>query len=128
MALPGSRSVQASIRRFARGASLLCFGFLLLIVAGELFFPQAQLSSNARDIVGLILFPGIYALGLLLAWRYELLGGSISLLSMLAFYGWLGWQDGSLPRGWILPLLALPAIFFVLYGICKRTPSEDPFI
>ena len=125
MSSPESHSRQAPIRRLARGASLLCFSFLLLIVAGELFFPHAPLPSNARDVVGLILFPGIYAVGLLLAWRHALIGGSISLLSMLAFYGWLGGQDGSLPRGWILPLLALPAALFILFGFLQRASLQD---
>jgi hypothetical protein len=96
-----------------------------MIIAGELLFPHAAPPGNVRDIVGLILFPGIFSLGLLLAWRHELLGGTLSLLSMLAFYGWLGWHEGSLPRGLILPLFALPALLFILNGVCHPTPPGD---
>ena len=117
-----SRTSPSPILRLARAASLICLGFLALMVAGEMLTPHAPPPSTARDIVGLSLFPGMYGLGLLLAWRNELLGGSISLLGMLAFYVWLGVQDGNLPRGWIMPLLALPAGLFILYGLCR--PSE----
>lgn len=125
MAATGSRSFLTPMLRLARAASLICLGFLLLMVAGEAFLPHAPLPGNARDIIGLILFPGVYALGLLLAWWQELPGGLISLFSMIAFYGWLGWQDGSLPRGWILPLLVLPAALFLFHGCCLRASSED---
>jgi hypothetical protein len=108
----------------ARAASLICMGYLLLMVAGEMLNPHAPPPSTAGDIVGLNFFLGMYGPGLLLAWRNELLGGSISLLGMLAFYEWVGVQDGSLPRGWILPLLALPAGFSSPRGLSRLNTSK----
>jgi hypothetical protein len=96
MATPVSRTSLSPILPLARAASLICLGFLLLMVAGEMLNPHALPPSKAGDIVGLNLFPGMYDPGLLLAWWNELLGGSISLLGMLAFCVWLGVQDCSL--------------------------------
>ena len=124
MATSGSRMKPSHVLRLARGASSVCLGFLLLMVVGEFVNPHAPPPTSPQDIIGLFLFPGVYSVGLLLAWRKELLGGSLSLLGMVAFYVWLGLMDGSLPRGWILPLLALPAGLFILFGLCRTNPSE----
>lgn len=124
MATPVSRPSLSPILRLTHAAGLICLAFLFVMVAGEILNPHAPPPCTARDIVGLSLFPGMYGLGLLLAWRNELLGGSISLLGMLAFYAWHGLQDGILPRAWILPLLAPPAGLFRLHGLSQPNTSK----
>lgn len=108
------------LRRLARAASLLSLAFISLFVLGEILTPHAPPPAGLHDLVGLALFPGGLVVGLLLAWRWELWGGLVSLGSMLAFYTWLGLQDGSLPRGWVLPLLTLPGLLFVTCGLRTR--------
>lgn len=87
------------VRRIAKIWSAASVGFALLVIAGELIYPHAPPPSTVRDLVGLFLFPFGVCVGMILAWRWEGLGGSITLGSLLGFYAALRIMDGRFPGG-----------------------------
>ena len=80
--------------------------------------PDDLLNSTVNQLIGLMFFPVGLTIGLLLAWRRELLGGAIALGSVLAFYVIYGWLlKGSLAAaGWWFICFAIPGALFLAYG------------
>jgi len=81
------------IQWIARVWSMASVGLVLLIAVGELVYPHAPPPSTFRDLVGLFLFPFGVCVGMIVAWRWEGLGGGItvgsfSFLCDVACYGW----------------------------------------
>lgn len=68
---------------------------------------------TAQELV-LMLFFFTTWLGLLIAWRRELVGGAMTVGGMLSFYFFHLIAAGHLPRGWAFCLLALPGLLFLL--------------
>jgi len=103
-----------AIRWIARIWSIASVGFVLLIVVGELVYPHAPPPSAFRDLVGLFFFPFGTCVGMILAWRWEGVGGGITVGSILAFYAALRVMDGRFPRGPYFALVAAPGVLFLL--------------
>jgi hypothetical protein len=99
---------------------VLSLGFVLLFVVGEALHPTAPLPTAARDLIGLTLFPFGVSLGMILAWRWEALGGAITVGSLLAFYALLGFTDGRFPRGPYFALVAAPGALFLVSWALSR--------
>jgi hypothetical protein len=96
---PSRYSTQVRHRRWiARVWSIASVGLVLLIVVGELVTPHAP-PATFRDLVGLFLFPFGVCVGMIVAWRWEGLGGGITIGSLVAFYAALRVMDGRFPRG-----------------------------
>jgi hypothetical protein len=107
-----------AIRWIARGWSILSFVLVGAILVGEVLQPSAPLPSTARDLIGLILFPFGTCLGMLLAWRWEAVGGSTAMACLAAFYAFMYILDGRFPRGPFFGLLAAPgALFLASYAL-----------
>jgi hypothetical protein len=102
-----------TIRWIARGWSIASIGFVLLILVGELVYPHAPAPTEFRDLLGLFLFPFCTCLGMILAWRWEGLGGTITIGSLLAFYAALRIMDGRFPGGPFFALVAAPGLLFL---------------
>ena len=101
------RKAVVVLRWVARIWCLASLAFLLSFALGSRGTPTAS------EAVGLALFPGGTALGLVIGWRRERLGGAIAVSSTLAFYLWSGMLDGRLPQGpWFL-WVATPGILFL---------------
>ena len=85
--------VTLTTRWVARVWTIASIGFVLLILVGELLFPHAPLPMF-RDLVGLFFFPFGVCVGMLLSWRWEGLGGGItvgqpsSFLRGVAHHAW----------------------------------------
>jgi hypothetical protein len=109
----------------ARLLSLLSIGVLLLFFIGEGFNP---LHLAPRELLLSVFFPIGVLLGMGLAWRWEALGGALTLFSFAAFYGvhWLG--SGHVPRGVFLALFASPGLLFLLAALAgrRKAPSGNP--
>jgi len=82
--------------------------------------PTAPFPSALRDLVGLLLFPVLTGVGLVVAWWREGLGGAITVGSLIAFYIWLGVMDGRLPRGPWFALVAAPGLLFLVVWAMVR--------
>lgn len=75
-----------TIRWIARGWSIASIVFVLLIFLGEVLFPHAEASFTLRDLILFTFFPiGTFA-SMILAWRWELLGGALTVGSIVGFY------------------------------------------
>lgn len=68
---------------------------------------------TARQVILALLFPGLYIVGWLLAWRREGLGGALMVLSFPLFAGFLLLTQGSWQS---LALLAMMALVFAVPG------------
>ena len=114
-----------TIRWIARVWSIASIGFALLILIGELIYPQAPPPATLRDWVGLFFFPFGVCMGMIAAWRREGVGGGITVGSLLAFYAALRVMDGRFPRGPYFALLAAPGVLFlVCWLLSARTSAE----
>ena len=105
------------IRWIARILSIVSMGILLLFFIGEGFNP-VQLS--ARDWILFIFFPLGITIGIILAWRWEMLGGIIAFVSLLSFYASHFIMSNKFPAGPYFLIFALPGISFMLCGILSR--------
>jgi hypothetical protein len=101
------------IRWIARGWSIASIGLIVLIFLGEILFPHAEASFRLRDVILFAFFPiGTFA-GMILAWRWELLGGALTVGSVVGFYVALWIMDGRFPRGPFFLLMAAPGFLFL---------------
>jgi hypothetical protein len=112
-------------RWLARLGSLASVTLLLLFLLGEEMNP-GQLTPT--EILGLLCFPLGITVGMLLGWRWETLGGTVTVLSLLAFYKVMYAANGRFPDGiWFL-LFALPGLLFLYCGLSKPKPVQTIWI
>ena len=110
---PKPGTVALTLRRIARGWSIASIGFVLLIFLGEVIFPHAEGPFRLRDLVLFVFFPIGTCAGMILGWRWEGLGGTITIGSLLAFYAALRIMDGRFPGGPFFALVAAPGLLFL---------------
>ncbi len=102
----------------ARLASVVCLAIIFLFFAGEGFDFGAV---RAVEYVGLAFFPLGVMIGLVLAWREELIGGTVAIVSIAAFYLIYGMiLSGRLWQGWAFLPFLVPGFLFVIYGLQTR--------
>jgi len=109
--------IAVAVRWTARVASAVS----LLLLAAFAFGPHERGHATRQEWVGLAFFPIGVALGLLVAWRYELAGALLAVGSLGAFYvvyGW--WIRGALPRGPYFFLFTAPAVLFLIASLLTR--------
>ena len=107
------------LRWAARTGSLLILVLLALFAFGD--SNGLTTSITATEAVGLFFFPFGLAVGLLLGWKNELLGGIFTLLSLSGIYLIFGVAlTGKLPGGPYFLLFATPGFMFLLYGLLSR--------
>ena len=105
------------LRWIARLGSFVSLTFLLFFFFGEeMNFYQLATS----EIVGLLFFPVGITVGMLLGWRWETLGGTVTVLSLLAFYKVMYAASGRFPDGIWFALFALPGLIFLYCGLSRR--------
>ena len=105
------------LRWIARVWSIASLAFIAAFASGA---GGAGSFPTAIEAVGLLLFPIGVAAGMVLAWRYEGIGGAISTMSLLAFYVWLTIVGGRFPHGQYFALLAAPGLLFLVCWLLER--------
>ena len=101
----------------ARVLSIVSVGFLALFVIGD----AGRVSGLiATEVLGILLFPVGVVAGLLLSWKWELMGAYVSLVSLAAFYVYHGVLRGNSPEGIYFLAFTSPALLFLLHGLIWR--------
>jgi hypothetical protein len=113
------------VRWVARIWSIPAICFIAVILVGEVVSPHAPPPVSVRDVIGLSLFPFGVILGILLAWRWERLGGIISVASFFGFYAALWLFDGRLPRGPYFALASAPGLLFCVSSLLDRRIDQS---
>jgi hypothetical protein len=118
------RDVSLRVLRWsARVLSLLAVGVLLSFAFGM----QLNLSQfAARELALFVFFPLGVCLGLVLAWRWEGLGGGIAVASLAAFYLLHRLLSSGYPRGVAFAVLASPGLLFLLCWSWTRSTAKQP--
>ena len=108
----------------ARLGSITSIALLLLLFQAEVFNP----SDISRDEwCGLIFFPIGVIIGLIVAWRREGLGVSITLGSLMAFYLVYGYLLRYHIGGWAFVVFASPAFLFLLHWLLHRVEVRHSY-
>ena len=103
-----------------RGLSGLIILFFLLMFIGENFGSESSKPMTSNDILQLSVL-GACMLGLGLAWKWELIGGIIALMSFVV----LAIINPSVLNAslmYVLPLIAI--LFIVLWAIGRISPEK----
>lgn len=118
----GRRIAAIALRWSARASSLASVGLLSMFLFGD----EAKLGTvTPTEALMIGLFPVGLAVGLLLAWFREGLGGSLAVASVAAFYAVHLALSGRLPGGpWFL-IFSLPAPLFLASWAVRRR-AIDP--
>jgi len=92
----------------------------LALIAAFAFGGHEPGVPTATEWVGLACFPiGVLA-GLLLAWRFEIVGAGLAVASLLLFYLWHVVQSGRLPMGPYFAFFTFPALFYLAATFLQR--------
>lgn len=102
----------------ARISSLLSVAILAMFFIGEGFDIAAVSSSQWA---GILFFPLGIVLGFSIAWKWEVVGGLVSIFSLAGFYVVYGVLIASkVPEGFAFMIFTSPALAFVISGLYAR--------
>lgn len=102
------------LRWVARAASLASLGLLAM------FALSGGDAPTASEWLMLAFFPIGVAIGMLVAWRSEILGGSIAAASLGAFYAIVSLDASRPPMGPWFVVFASPALVLLVCGLMAR--------
>lgn len=92
----------------------------LVMLAMFAFGPLERARPTAGEWLLLAFFPIGVALGLIVAWWREILGGVISIASLAIFYAIMLANSGNV-RGPYFLLFSAPALLFLMCGLMSRS-------
>jgi len=111
-----------ALRWSARVLSILAVGVVLLFAFGE----GLNLSNfTARELVLFVFFPLGVCLGMAVAWRWEGLGGGITVASLVSFYLVHHLMSSRFPRGFAFVVLAAPGFLFLMWWLFSRLATKQ---
>jgi hypothetical protein len=116
------------VRWIARFLALLSAGVILLFFIGEGLTQEggSLLHLSTREASMMVAFAAVW-LGLVLGWRWEVLGGLLTVGGLVAFYVLDYAFSGTLPRGPYFLILASPGLLFLYSGLrTRKRPDTDP--
>jgi hypothetical protein len=110
-----------ALRWSARVSSILVAGIVLLFAFGE----GLDLSHfTGRELVLFVFFPLGVCLGMVVAWRWEGLGGGITVASLAVFYLVHRLSSSHFPRGFAFVAVAAPGFLFLLCWLWTRPTTQ----
>ena len=115
-----TNSVALSLRWIARIGSIVSAAILFAFMfGGNERLPQQE------EWLLLTFFPGGVLLGMAIGWKNEVVGGVVTVLSLLAFYAMQLIQAGNLPSGpWFL-IFASPGILFLIAWFTEKFADQS---
>jgi hypothetical protein len=108
--------LEVGVRWTARVLTALLVGVVLFIFIGEGFNP---LHLKGIEILQMVLF-WTTCIGMVLAWRWPMIGGTLSLGGMILFLTVELVVTGGFPRGLFFYLMLLPGPLFLADGFMRR--------
>lgn len=106
--------MQTIIVWLARVSAIVSVAGLSLFVIGNI--QAMEKLPTLVEFVGLAFFPGGVLLGLLLGFKRPTYGGSVAVVSLLAFASWHIAVAGDLPKGPYFVIFTLPGLLFLAAG------------
>jgi len=104
--------------------SLLSILFVALFFLAHIFESKEPITLNFSIIRTFIFFPIGLLIGLVLAWKWNITGGIIAVLSIVGFHLDMFIQNGDPDFVILIELLAFPGLLFVILGILKKRSSN----
>lgn len=113
------------IRWVARIWAALMVAFMLFMFGAHIVDDGLGLPFNLTARDGLMMASMfILVLGLALAWKWEKLGGWMTVLGLVAFYLFDYLFTGDFPRGTVFHIIAFPGILFLIAAYAKEKPAS----
>jgi len=117
------------VRWTARALTAILLGLILLpLVVNSIYdvihgfyeggLPHAFWVKGIEPIQ--MVFFWIACIGMVVAWRWPVSGGALSLGGMILFFGLPFAAHGGLPRGLLPYVMLLPGILFLTHGFTRR--------
>jgi hypothetical protein len=113
---PRNRGLRWTARIWSLPAVLFALAEILFPHGGDAYVPPIEWAALGLQFSAVI--------GLALAWRWEIVGGALSLITMLSSFvlfviarGFFPWQAGLLWVGFVIA----PAALFLVCGLRSRT-------
>ena len=115
--MTGAAVLSRVLRWAGRLTSVIVLGFVALSAT------ESSAGPSAVEVVGLLFFPGMVGVGLLVAWWREDIGALTATIGLLGFYGWSLISGAHFARGpWFLVCWS-PTLFFAASWLLRRPQS-----
>ena len=108
-----------TIRWIMRGIGGLIAGLMVFMVAGYAY-QKGSLLPEGKDIIYFLFAPIGYTLGLIIALKWEGIGGSIIICSVIGWHTAFGIVQGKPQIGSAIDLFMLPGVLFLALWYADR--------
>jgi len=119
--IPVGGTALRGLRWAARSWGVLAIAIVLVIALGEGMNPAR---FSASEMALFAFFPLGVCIGMAVAWRWERLGGCITVASLCAFYLVHRFFSSHFPHGLAFLALSAPGFLFVICGTWNRLAKE----
>ena len=106
------------IRWIARVLGTLTLTFLLFMVIGEFFGSEEMgIIISSEDLISLLFFPISTIIGLGLAYKWEGIGGIITVIGMIGLHI----VRPDLASNLIISMFAIPGLLYFIYAVWSKS-------
>ena len=106
-----------------RAGAIASIFMLSLFVIGSI--QSGDPAPTATEAIGIACFPIGVAVGLLLGWRWPVVGACVSLISLAGFYVWSYIVAGRINNGPYFLLFTLPAVFYLVSALTQPNRLQE---